>query len=250
MGGQISATKRCGKRAAWKFGRVVSAPAILNSEKGNDEVEEDSLARSAKSSSLTRHQFEEELRRQFPDADDTSKVAAHLVRAIRKSSRARTDGGDELDLDRLMTALANDDMAKIDWVFDLYDIDGDGVITRKDMLDVATSVERLSPIPGPRSCSPRHQCSALESPVLPRCDSVEARVRKVFDDLDEDRDGRVTRKQFLNVARQDIDLVAFQSTEVALIAASPRLSSTPQVQGRDEIDGASNAGLYVDLLAE
>ena len=196
-----------------------------------------SFLRHHSSGTITCSQLQEDLKRKFPDAEDTSEFASHLFRAVRNSRPGR-HGKEEMSVEDfaavVSSALHGDDWNKLSWVFGLYDVDGDGYITRQEMLDVVRSVERLSP--SPVTGSP---LSAGDSHIRPRCNSVEARVKKVFADLDEDGDGKVTRTQFLEVAKNDLDLFSFQAPDVALIATSGYASQ----DDHDEIDGSCGSAV-------
>ena len=79
------------------------------------------------------------------------------------------------------------DDEKFNWIFDLYDLNGDGYITREEMEDVVFSVYHLvDPV-----------CSDEATNYC-----VSARVSHTFTEIDSDHDGLISREKWLNYCHQ------------------------------------------------
>ncbi|XP_071947956.1 Kv channel-interacting protein 4-like isoform X2 [Antedon mediterranea] len=77
---------------------------------------------------------------------------------------------------------------KLNWAFMLYDINGDGSITKEEMLDIVTSIYDMM--------------GKYSQPSVDEL-SPKDHVDKVFRKLDLNRDGVVTIDEFLESCRQD-----------------------------------------------
>ncbi|KAK2178173.1 hypothetical protein NP493_557g02022 [Ridgeia piscesae] len=77
---------------------------------------------------------------------------------------------------------------KIQWAFGLYDINGDGVITRDEMLDIVVAIYEL-----------------LGKMVEPSVDDATAKehVHRIFDTMDTNKDGVITIEEFIEACRKD-----------------------------------------------
>ncbi|KAF2887379.1 hypothetical protein ILUMI_18794, partial [Ignelater luminosus] len=80
---------------------------------------------------------------------------------------------------------------KIRWAFNLYDINGDGCITREEMTDIVTAVYDLM--------------GKLAEPCIDE-DTVKEKVDMLFRKMDKNRDGVVTLDEFLECCRKDEDI--------------------------------------------
>ncbi|KAI0242092.1 Kv channel-interacting protein 4 [Lamellibrachia satsuma] len=77
---------------------------------------------------------------------------------------------------------------KLQWAFGLYDINGDGVITRDEMLDIIVAIYDL-----------------LGKMVEPSVDDATAKehVHRIFDTMDSNKDGVITIEEFIEACRKD-----------------------------------------------
>ncbi|UYV73513.1 KCNIP4 [Cordylochernes scorpioides] len=80
---------------------------------------------------------------------------------------------------------------KIQWAFNLYDINGDGFITKKELTDIVSSVHSL-----------------VATPSYGR--TLKEHVDKIFEKLDLDKDGVVTKEEFVDACLRDYNTVPVQ----------------------------------------
>ncbi|CAH8633768.1 unnamed protein product [Dicrocoelium dendriticum] len=85
------------------------------------------------------------------------------------------------------------DHEKIDWVFRLYDLDGDGYISRLELTEVATAIFDLI----------RSRADGLKSTQI-----IEARVEATMQTFDLDKDGRISRDEFFATSFSDSRILA------------------------------------------
>ncbi|KRF82491.1 LOW QUALITY PROTEIN: uncharacterized protein Dvir_GJ18616 [Drosophila virilis] len=77
---------------------------------------------------------------------------------------------------------------KLRWTFSLYDINGDGFITREEMTDIVTAIyELMGRLPD--------EC--------PEEEKIKGKVEQIFQKMDINRDGVVTLGEFLEACRND-----------------------------------------------
>ncbi|CDH58303.1 calcium-binding protein ncs-1 [Lichtheimia corymbifera JMRC:FSU:9682] len=81
---------------------------------------------------------------------------------------------------------------KLHWAFQLYDIDNDGFITYDEMLHIVDAIYKMVG-------------SMVKLP--PDEDTPEKRVNKIFDMMDQDKDGRLTMEEFREGSRKDPTIV-------------------------------------------
>ncbi|XP_030748772.1 Kv channel-interacting protein 1-like [Sitophilus oryzae] len=82
---------------------------------------------------------------------------------------------------------------KLRWAFSLYDINGDGYITREEMTDIVSSVYDLM--------------GKLAEPCIDE-DTVKEKVDRIFQKMDKNQDGVVTLDEFLECCKTDKDISA------------------------------------------
>ncbi|KAH8273264.1 hypothetical protein KR018_001043 [Drosophila ironensis] len=77
---------------------------------------------------------------------------------------------------------------KLRWTFSLYDINGDGFITREEMTDIVTAIyELMGRLPD----------------EFPEEEKIKGKVEQIFQKMDTNRDGVVTLEEFLEACRND-----------------------------------------------
>ncbi|CAG5087970.1 Oidioi.mRNA.OKI2018_I69.PAR.g11684.t1.cds [Oikopleura dioica] len=79
---------------------------------------------------------------------------------------------------------------KLEWAFRLYDLDNDGTITRKEMTAI---VEAIFSMVGENE--KKENCTPKE------------RVDKIFDKMDKDGNGSLSKEEFMEVAKTDKSIV-------------------------------------------
>uniref|UniRef100_A0AC35TK12 Neuronal calcium sensor 1 n=1 Tax=Rhabditophanes sp. KR3021 TaxID=114890 RepID=A0AC35TK12_9BILA len=77
---------------------------------------------------------------------------------------------------------------KLDWAFDLYDVDNDGVITKSEMISIVDAIYSMIG-------------DMLELPKDE--DTPEKRVEKIFATMDLNCDGKLTRDEFKEGSKKD-----------------------------------------------
>ena len=132
------------------------------------------------------------------------KTTPDFLQHIFRSFDSNRDG--QLDFPEFVTALAvmrhGGDRQKEAWIFRLFDVNGDGVITREEMIEIA------------RVVGPLHRQNSkplATSGRRPSVATVPARRESlfrhcalaVFDDLDADGNGTVTKREFVCALKDD-----------------------------------------------
>lgn len=82
---------------------------------------------------------------------------------------------------------------KLRWTFSLYDINGDGFITREEMTDIVSAIYDLM--------------GKIAEPSVDD-DTVKDKVDRIFKKMDSNKDGVVTLDEFLECCRKDEDISA------------------------------------------
>ncbi|XP_035210873.1 neuronal calcium sensor 1-like isoform X2 [Stegodyphus dumicola] len=93
---------------------------------------------------------------------------------------------------------------KLNWAFSLYDFDSDGYVTRDEMLDIVRAIHRMH---------------GKEGDTAER-DAAQQRVDQLFTKLDTDKDGKLSREEFCKGFKNDTWIIK------ALLMRSPLASSS------------------------
>ena len=122
--------------------------------------------------------------RQFFPFGDPSKFAAFVFKVF----DGNADG--YISFQEFITALSITSRGtideKIDWAFALYDLDRDGCISRVEMLLIIKSIYSITNI--------QSYCTLMN--VADDHISAEQRVDKIFEEMDFNHDGMITKDEF------------------------------------------------------
>ncbi|EFN69361.1 Kv channel-interacting protein 4 [Camponotus floridanus] len=125
----------------------------------------------------------------FPQGANTSQYAHYVFNTLDQ------DHSGLLSFEDFVTGLSILSRGSIDeklrWTFSLYDINGDGCITREEMTDIVTAVYELM--------------GKFSDPNLDH-EGVRQKVDRMFQKMDGNRDGVVTLSEFLEACRADPDI--------------------------------------------
>nr|XP_012147160.1 PREDICTED: Kv channel-interacting protein 4 [Megachile rotundata] len=125
----------------------------------------------------------------FPQGANTSQYAHYVFNTLDQ------DHSGILSFEDFVTGLSILSRGSIDeklrWTFSLYDINGDGCITREEMTDIVTAVYELM--------------GKFADPNLDHA-GVREKVDRMFQKMDGNKDGVVTLSEFLEACQADPDI--------------------------------------------
>ncbi|XP_031773656.1 Kv channel-interacting protein 1 [Apis florea] len=125
----------------------------------------------------------------FPQGANTSQYAHYVFNTLDQ------DHSGILSFEDFVTGLSILSRGSIDeklrWTFSLYDINGDGCITREEMTDIVTAVYELM--------------GKFADPNLDH-EGVREKVDRMFQKMDGNKDGVVTLSEFLEACQADPDI--------------------------------------------
>ena len=131
----------------------------------------------------------------FPNGD-ASGFAEHVF------STFDANGDHSIDFKEFLCAMSITSRGKTDekleWVFNMYDMDRDGFITQREMLGIITSMSKMV---GVIKKMPDDEFIMK----MPDDEFVISRMKKIFRQMDTDRNGQVSLHEFIEGARDDPD---------------------------------------------
>ncbi|XP_017782266.1 PREDICTED: Kv channel-interacting protein 2-like [Nicrophorus vespilloides] len=125
----------------------------------------------------------------FPQGDATN-YAKYVFNTMKHKSTGKISFEDFLNI--LSKVSRGTVQEKMQWVFGLYDLDGDGMITKNEMVDVVTSIYEMLG----RSTQPAVEVG-----------SAKEHVEKIFHLIDSNKDGVVTIEELIQWCSRDEEVL-------------------------------------------
>lgn len=172
---------------------------------------------------LTKEEFQKIYKQFFPFGDPTS-FADYVFNVF------DSDKSGSIDFKEFICALSVTSRGKmedkLDWAFQLYDIDGDGKISYDEMLQIVEAIYKMVSVPFPLHtmigpCDPKQYAyffqvgSMVKLPVDE--DTPEKRVRKIFKMMDKDENGSLDMAEFKEGSKRDETIVSALSLYDGLV---------------------------------
>ncbi|XP_028407374.1 neurocalcin homolog [Dendronephthya gigantea] len=142
--------------------------------------------KNSKTGAMTVDDFKQLYSKFFPDGDP-SEFAQHTFRVFDENGDGILDFRELIVSMSVMKRGNMDDRLK--WAFNMYDIDGNGYITRDELLDILTAIEKLSGSENDEHCAADM-------------------ANDIFERVDKNADGKLSLEEFLEGAKVDNDLAS------------------------------------------
>ncbi|CAF0820913.1 unnamed protein product [Rotaria sordida] len=125
--------------------------------------------------------------------DDAERFAGHIFRAF-DIDKSNTIDFREFLIGLSMTSTTSSPQTKLRWIFQVFDIDGNGLLTRKECLEVIDIIVRFN----------QTQLTDEEDHETERLvHSAKRSMMKIFDNISGDRCNALTMTQFIEGCQKD-----------------------------------------------
>ena len=141
---------------------------------------------------MTRKQFIAMYKSLFPKAD-AERFARHVFRAF-DTDKSNTVDFHEFLIGLSMTASTSSPQTKLEWTFHVFDIDGNGLLTRRECLEVIESIVRFS-----QSLQNDPANSNTEQTIL----IAKRSMMNIFDNVRDNPTDKLTMSQFVEGCLKD-----------------------------------------------